>query len=149
MYCSDYEPKDPDYIFPPSLCPGDDQVGGGGASHASPEHRVGLRRMPLKPPVHPSRLKASSRLMHLCYSAIPEFRPYSASNSGSGGLPWHWTSGSSWLLDSPVPVVRVPREPPLDCFNHYIHPWSHIWPDFVTGLPPSDGNTTILTVVLF
>ena len=26
-------------------------------------------------------------------------------------------------------------------------PWSHISLDFVTGLPPSDGNTTILTVV--
>ena len=27
------------------------------------------------------------------------------------------------------------------------HPWSHISLDFVTGLPPSDGNTTILMVV--
>lgn len=27
------------------------------------------------------------------------------------------------------------------------HPWSHISLDFVTALPPSDGNTTILTVV--
>ena len=26
-------------------------------------------------------------------------------------------------------------------------PWSHIAVDFVTGLPPSDGNTTILTIV--
>lgn len=26
------------------------------------------------------------------------------------------------------------------------HMWSHIYIDFVTGLPPSDGNTTILTV---
>ena len=26
-------------------------------------------------------------------------------------------------------------------------PWSHISLDFVTGLPPSDGNTIILTVV--
>ncbi|KAL1021133.1 hypothetical protein UPYG_G00009230, partial [Umbra pygmaea] len=26
-------------------------------------------------------------------------------------------------------------------------PWSHVALDFVTGLPPSDGNTTILTVV--
>ncbi|KAK2898059.1 hypothetical protein Q8A73_014439 [Channa argus] len=26
-------------------------------------------------------------------------------------------------------------------------PWSHIFLDFVTGLPPSQGNTTILTVV--
>jgi hypothetical protein len=26
-------------------------------------------------------------------------------------------------------------------------PWSHIALDFVTGLPPSDGNTVILTVV--
>lgn len=26
-------------------------------------------------------------------------------------------------------------------------PWSDISPDFVTGLPPSEGNTTILTVV--
>ena len=26
-------------------------------------------------------------------------------------------------------------------------PWSHISLDFVTGLPPSDGNTTILTIV--
>lgn len=27
------------------------------------------------------------------------------------------------------------------------HPWSDISLDFVTGLPPSDGNTTILTMV--
>lgn len=26
-------------------------------------------------------------------------------------------------------------------------PWSHILVDFVTGLPPSEGNTTILTVI--
>ena len=26
-------------------------------------------------------------------------------------------------------------------------PWSHIALDFVTGLPPSEGNTTILTVI--
>lgn len=26
-------------------------------------------------------------------------------------------------------------------------PWSHIAVDFVTGLPPSEGNTTILTIV--
>ncbi|XP_030635129.1 butyrophilin subfamily 1 member A1-like [Chanos chanos] len=27
------------------------------------------------------------------------------------------------------------------------HPWSHIAPDFVTGLPPSHGDTVILTIV--
>ncbi len=27
------------------------------------------------------------------------------------------------------------------------HPWSHIALDFVTGLPPSQGNTVILTIV--
>ena len=27
------------------------------------------------------------------------------------------------------------------------HPWSHVAADFVTGLPPSDGNTVILTLV--
>jgi len=27
------------------------------------------------------------------------------------------------------------------------HPWSHILLDVVTGLPPSDGNTAILTIV--
>lgn len=26
-------------------------------------------------------------------------------------------------------------------------PWSHIAVDFVTGLPPSEGNTTILTII--
>ena len=26
-------------------------------------------------------------------------------------------------------------------------PWSHIAVDFVTGLPPSDGNTVVLTIV--
>lgn len=26
-------------------------------------------------------------------------------------------------------------------------PWSHVAVDFVTGLPPSDGNTVILTIV--
>lgn len=28
------------------------------------------------------------------------------------------------------------------------HPWSHISMDFITGLPPSSGNTVILTVVM-
>lgn len=27
------------------------------------------------------------------------------------------------------------------------HPWSHISIDFVTGLPPSDGKTAILTIM--
>ena len=27
------------------------------------------------------------------------------------------------------------------------HPWSHIAVDFVTGLPPSEGNDTVLTIV--
>lgn len=51
-----------------------------------------------------------------------------------------------------LPVPLMPRT------NHRIshqvqslempkHPWSHIALDFVTGLPPSSGNTSILTVV--
>lgn len=48
----------------------------------------------------------------------------------------------------PVPVTRAPTDLLLDCYNHYpCRPWSHVFIDFVTGLPPSDSNTTILTVV--
>ena len=45
---------------------------------------------------------------------------------------------------------KVPRPPPagLLCpLSVPRHPWSEISLDFVTGLPPSKGNTTILTVV--
>jgi hypothetical protein len=43
--------------------------------------------------------------------------------------PWQAPSG----LLQPLPVPH--------------HPWSHISLNFVTGLPPSDGNTVILMVV--
>lgn len=45
---------------------------------------------------------------------------------------------------------KVPHQPSA-CQHHPVaiphRPWSHISLDFVTRLPPSDGNTVILTVV--
>ncbi|KAI2661374.1 Transposon Tf2-6 polyprotein [Labeo rohita] len=48
-----------------------------------------------------------------------------------------------------VPPLRLPVDPLLDSFNRFqlLQPWSHISLDFVMGLPPSQGNTVVLTVV--
>lgn len=43
---------------------------------------------------------------------------------------------------SPQPPAGLLRPLPVPS-----HPWLHIAVDFVTGLPPSNGNTTILTAV--
>ena len=45
---------------------------------------------------------------------------------------------------------KVNRSPPAGLLSplHVPHcPWSHISMDFVTGLPPSEGKTVVLTVV--
>ena len=43
---------------------------------------------------------------------------------------------------------KTMRQAPAGLLHSVPHrPWSHISLNFVTGLPPSDGNTTILTVV--
>ena len=45
---------------------------------------------------------------------------------------------------------KTPRQAPsglLQSLPVPRRPWSHICLDFVTGLPPSDGNTVILAVV--
>jgi hypothetical protein len=45
---------------------------------------------------------------------------------------------------------KTSRQAPSGLLQHLPvphRPWSHISLDFVTGLPPSDGNTVILTVV--
>lgn len=42
------------------------------------------------------------------------------------------------------------NHPPIGLLQHLplpSHPWSHLALDFVTGLPPSRGNTVILMVV--
>ncbi|KAI3375829.1 hypothetical protein L3Q82_004110 [Scortum barcoo] len=59
-----------------------------------------------------------------------------------------------WLITSrrapSVPGVRRRGRPGWDFSSHYrCHnvPWSHLTLDFITGLPPSKGNTTVLTVV--
>jgi hypothetical protein len=45
---------------------------------------------------------------------------------------------------------KTPRQAPSGLLQPLpvpLCPWSHIFLDFVTGIPPSVGNTTILTVV--
>lgn len=44
--------------------------------------------------------------------------------------------------NSPAPGLLLPLPTPRQ-------PWSHIALDFVTGLPPSSGNTAILTIIDF
>ncbi|KAK2908400.1 hypothetical protein Q8A73_009473 [Channa argus] len=48
------------------------------------------------------------------------------------------------------PRGKTPKKPPdglLQPLPIPSRPWSHIALDFVTGLPPSHGNTTILTII--
>lgn len=45
---------------------------------------------------------------------------------------------------------KTGNQPPtglLQPLPTHIRPWSHISADFVTGLPPSEGNTFVLTVI--
>lgn len=45
---------------------------------------------------------------------------------------------------------KFSHQPPASLLNTLLiprWPWSHIAVDFITGLPPSDGHTVILTVV--
>lgn len=51
-------------------------------------------------------------------------------------------------LDVP-PALKFSSSLPGDlvCLLQTPGPWSHVTMDFVTGLPPSSGNTVILTVV--
>lgn len=68
-----------------------------------------------------------------------------------GGLPWMLTLKP--LLQPARVCVRgkASHQPsagllrPLPIASR---PWSHIAMDFITGLPPSQGNTTILTIVI-
>ena len=48
-----------------------------------------------------------------------------------------------------MPVIRPLTVPQLDCCGRFpFHrPWSHVAVDFVTGLPPSESKTTILSIV--
>ena len=72
--------------------------------------------------------------------------PANSFGGASGGPPWRTTSGSSWQLvrcaPSHRPLAGLLRPLPIPG-----RPWSHIVLDFVTGLPTSQGNTTILTMV--
>ena len=59
--------------------------------------------------------------------------PMMSSSSGSGGPP----------LNHNKPSCQAPA----DFLQPLLYPGSHISLDFITVLPPSDGNRTILTVV--
>lgn len=54
---------------------------------------------------------------------------------------------TTWLLAPYALNINLPTLLLLVSSNHSLRPWSDISLDFVTGLPPSEGNTTILTVV--
>uniref|UniRef100_A0A0F8AN84 ribonuclease H n=1 Tax=Larimichthys crocea TaxID=215358 RepID=A0A0F8AN84_LARCR len=66
--------------------------------------------------------------------------------------PFEWTPAADRAFQSlkarftSAPILRMPDEecPPLPI---PMRPWSHVALDFVSGLPPSDGNTVILTIV--
>ena len=70
--------------------------------------------------------------------------------STSGGPPWTLTSGNlSWLVLS-VPATSTHTAPSaglLQPLSIKHRTWSCISIDFVTGLPLSEGNTTILTII--
>ncbi len=57
--------------------------------------------------------------------------------------------GSLWLVTSAV-LDKTSNQPPagfLQPLSVPSRPWSHIALDFVTALPPSQGNGVVLTVV--
>uniref|UniRef100_A0AAQ4Q2C6 Integrase catalytic domain-containing protein n=1 Tax=Gasterosteus aculeatus aculeatus TaxID=481459 RepID=A0AAQ4Q2C6_GASAC len=75
--------------------------------------------------------------------------PSHSSGSVSGGLPSQPTPGN---LSQPAPFARSKssHQAPAGLLRPLPiphRPWSHIAVDFVTGLPPSEGNTVILTIV--
>ena len=74
----------------------------------------------------------------------------SKSNNDSGVPLWRKRWAYMWPPGWCVPDTRCQVTPPagLLCPLPVPHrPWSDISLDFVTGLPPSEGNTTILIVV--
>ena len=83
--------------------------------------------------------------------AILELGAPKPSSAGDfGGLPLEVMFVPLFQPVLSVHGVRTPRNPTSGLLKPLPiprRPWSHIALDFVTGLPPSDGNTTILTVV--
>ncbi len=69
-------------------------------------------------------------------------------NNGSGGHLWLATFVFLFWLARSVLFLSLPIDPPLlQLLSVSSKPWSHISLDFVLGLPPSQGNTVVLTVV--
>ncbi len=65
-------------------------------------------------------------------------------------IPWLVTSESLVLACSVCARGKTSNRPPeglLQPLSVPSRPWSHIALDFVTALPPSQGNTVVLTVV--
>ncbi len=69
---------------------------------------------------------------------------------------WFWWSGMARdirhfvLACSVCSVSKSSNRPPAGLLQPLLvpsRPWSHISLDFVSGLPPSQGNTVVLTVV--
>ncbi|XP_027136088.1 uncharacterized protein LOC113744020 [Larimichthys crocea] len=66
---------------------------------------------------------------------------------------WATLAEDTWEFVNACPVCNQhkPSHQAPAGFLHPLpvphHPWSHISLDFITGLPPSNGHTTILTVV--
>lgn len=69
--------------------------------------------------------------MFLVATMVPDVSDFIAACTVCAQNKTPWQAPSGLLQSLPVPHL----------------PWSHISLDFVTGLPPSDGNTAILTVV--
>lgn len=63
--------------------------------------------------------------------------------------PLRWTPRSLSLLARFALSTRLPTMPLVAFFSHCFphNTWPYISLNFVTGLPPSDGNTTSLTIV--
>lgn len=75
---------------------------------------------------------------------------FALSSNDSGSLLCPRTLNPSSLPVQFVPEGRPLQWPPAGLLNPLPiprQPWSHIAVDFVTGLPPSAGQTTILTMV--
>lgn len=95
-------------------------------------------------------LRQSTGLTHPCSHAIQELSaPYLSLSSRSGGQLWrrkcqHVAACPVCARNKTSPRAQTNLLQPL-AVPHW--PWSHIFMVFVTGLPPSRGNTTILTAV--